>query len=155
MTLATPDTPYQGVYTLIRYWASVPWMFPPRSSWHIRLDIYRPFPRHDGSGWHDWESLLGLYRAGGQQSHIAMSGGQGKEVDDGMDQSGGFLRPSQRMEVDLKRSGFSERQALSILVLPAPIPTRTKPRRIALSGMKHSTSSSWLPCFLCASAGPG
>ena len=54
-----------------------------------------------------------------------------------------------------KRSGFSERQALSILVLPAPIPTRTKPRRIALSGMKHSTSSSWLPCFLCASAGPG
>lgn len=96
-----------------------------------------------------------MYGAGGHQSHIAMSGGQGKEVDDGMGQSGGVFRPSQRMEVDLKRSGFSERQPLSILLLPAPIPTRTKSRRMALLGMKHRHTAlgSWL--LPLSSAGPG
>lgn len=103
-------------------------MFPPCSRWHIRLDIYRPFPRHDGSGRHDWKSVLVVYRAGGHQSHIAMSGGQGEEFDVGMGQSGGYLRPCQRMEVDLKRSGFSERQPLSILLLPAPS-TQVAPNR--------------------------
>ncbi len=88
-----------------------------------------------------------------------MSGGQGKEVDERMGQSGGIFRPSQRMEVDLKRSGVSERQPLSILLSPASLSllehtTRTKPRSIAPSGMKHSTLSSWL-LKIDSSAGPG
>ena len=50
-----------------------------------------------------------------------MSGGQGKEVDVGMSQSGGIPRPCQRMEVDSKRSGLSERQPLPILLSPVPL----------------------------------